>query len=109
MREKHGKQRRGRLKVHVAVDVDSKKLLSLEVAKEEPARSTSVLEYKNWATKAESKCTSAGDGGRLKDSSHRSISSIKRIFGDTIRAFSPNGMISEVKRTFILCNILIGI
>lgn len=35
MREKHGKQRRGWLKVHVAVDVESKKLLSLEVTEED--------------------------------------------------------------------------
>ena len=34
MREKHGTQRRGWLKVHVAVDVESKRLLSLEVTEE---------------------------------------------------------------------------
>lgn len=34
MREKHGKQRRGWLKVHVAVDVESKRLLSMEVTEE---------------------------------------------------------------------------
>ncbi len=35
MREKHGKQRRGWLKVHVAVDVESKRLLSMEVTEED--------------------------------------------------------------------------
>ncbi len=36
MREKHGTQRRGWLKVHVTVDVASKRLLSLEVQKKMP-------------------------------------------------------------------------
>jgi len=39
MREKHGKVRRGWLKVHVAIDVESKKLLSIEVTKETTADS----------------------------------------------------------------------
>jgi hypothetical protein len=39
MREKHGKVRRGWLKVHVAVDVESKKLLSIEVTEEKIADS----------------------------------------------------------------------
>jgi len=34
IREKHGKTRKGWLKVHVAVDVESKKLLSIEVTEE---------------------------------------------------------------------------
>ena len=42
MREKHGTQRRGWLKVHVAVDVESKRLLSLEVT-EENASDSEVL------------------------------------------------------------------
>ena len=37
------------------------------------------------------------------------FSSIKRIFGETVRADSPDGMISEVKRAFILYNVLISI
>ena len=39
MREKHGKSRRGWLKVHVAVDVESKKLLAIEVTEEKTADS----------------------------------------------------------------------
>ena len=39
MREKHGKLRRGWLKVHVAVDVESKRLLSLEVTEEDTSDS----------------------------------------------------------------------
>jgi hypothetical protein len=34
MREKHGKQRRGWLKVPVAVDVESKRLLSIEITED---------------------------------------------------------------------------
>jgi hypothetical protein len=37
------------------------------------------------------------------------FSSIKRIFGEAARTASPEGMISEVKRAFILYNILISI
>ena len=39
MREKHGKQRRGWLKVHVAVDVESKRLLDMEVTEEDTSDS----------------------------------------------------------------------
>ena len=39
MREKHGKQRRGWLKVHVAVDVESKRLLSIEITEEDTSDS----------------------------------------------------------------------
>ena len=137
MREKHGKQRRGWLKVHVAVDVESKKLLSLEVTEEDTsdsevlrplledinieeglmdgaydtndafefmkskgvdcpgikirenavvgnevsARSTAVLEYKKWATKAGSRCINTGKGGQLKAYSHRSSVSLVRLLG----------------------------
>ena len=42
MHEKHGTQRRGWLKVHVAVDVESKRLLSFEVT-EENASDSEVL------------------------------------------------------------------
>jgi len=39
VREKHGKTHKGWLKVHVAVDVESKKLLSIEVTEEDTADS----------------------------------------------------------------------
>jgi hypothetical protein len=39
MREKHGKRRQGWLKVHVAVDVESKRLLSMEVIEEDTSDS----------------------------------------------------------------------
>ncbi len=37
------------------------------------------------------------------------FSSIKRIFGETVRAASPDEMILEVKRAFIFYNIFINI
>ncbi|HUS74594.1 MAG TPA: transposase, partial [Methanothrix sp.] len=37
------------------------------------------------------------------------FSSIKRIFGETVRASSPEGMVAEIKRAFILYNILMNI
>jgi hypothetical protein len=161
MREKHGKTRRGWLKVHVAVDVKSKKLLSIEVTEEttadsevlrpllkdinikdglmdgafdtndafnfmkekgvdcpgikirenavvgeEPSpRSNAVLEfmkngYKGWKQMHQYGRRWAVEGY---------FSAVKRIFGETTRASSTEGMISEVKRSFILYNIIIGI
>ena len=161
MREKHGTQRRGWLKVHVAVDVESKRLLSLEVTeentsdsevlrpllkdvnfedaledgaydtndafefmksngadcpgikirgnavvgKEESARSMAVLEYQNMGYKGWRQMHQYGRRWAVEGL----FSSIKRIFGETVRAASPEGIISEVKRAFILYNILISI
>ena len=154
MREKHGTQRRGWLKVHVAVDVESKRLLSLEVTeentsdsevlrpllkdvnfedaledgaydtndafefmksngadcpgikirgnavvgKEESARSMAVLEYQKMGYKGWRQMHQYGRRWAVEGL----FSSIKRIFGETVRAASPEGMISEVKRAFIL-------
>jgi Transposase DDE domain len=161
MREKHGRVRRGWLKVHVAVDVESKKLLSIEVTEEkiadsevlrpllkdvnikdglmdgafdtndafnfmkekcvdcpgikirenavvgdEPSpRSNAVLDYlkngyKGWKQKHQYGRRWAAEGY---------FSSVKRIFGETVRASSISGMISETKRLFILYNMLIGV
>ncbi|HUS74967.1 MAG TPA: IS5 family transposase [Methanothrix sp.] len=161
MREKHGKKRRGWLKVHVAVDVESKRLLSLEVTeedtsdsevlrplledvniedaladgaydtndafefmksksvdypgikirenavvgKEESARSDAVLEYKKMGYNGWKQMHQYGRRWAVEGF----FSSIKRIFGETVRASSPEGMVSEVKRAFILYNILISI
>ena len=137
MREKHGTPRREWLKVHVAVDVESNRLLPLEVTEEntldnevlrplledvnfedaladgayvtndafefmksngedcpgikirgnavvgkkESVRSMAVLEYQKWDTKVGGKCISMGDGGQLKESSHRSSVSLVRLLG----------------------------
>ena len=159
MREKHGKQRRGWLKVHVAVNVGSKRLLSMEVTEENTldsevlrpllkdvnieeglmdgtydtsdafefmkskgvdcpgikirenaivgkdasSRSTAVLEFKKNGLQ--------GGWKQMHQYGRRwavegFFSSIKRIFGETVRASSRVGMVSEVKRSFILYNIL---
>ncbi len=161
MREKHGRVRRGWLKVHVAVDVKSKKLLSIEVTEEkiadsevlrpllkdvniedglmdggfdtndafnfmkekgvdcpgikirenavvgeEPSpRSNAVLDYlkngyKGWKQKHQYGRRWAVEGY---------FSSVKRIFGETVRASSIRGMISEIKRLFILYNMIISV
>lgn len=161
MREKHGKQRRGWLKVHVAVDVESKKLLSLEVTEEDTsdsevlrplledinieeglmdgaydtndafefmkskgvdcpgikirenavvgnevsARSTAVLEYKKMGYKGWKQMHQYGKRWAVEGL----FSSIKRIFGEIVRASSTEGMVSEVKRAFILYNIIISV
>jgi len=161
MREKHGKVRRGWLKVHVAVDIESKKLLSIEVTEEKVAdsevlrpllkdinlkdglmdgafdtndafnfmkekgvncpgikirenaivgeeplpRSNAVLDflkngYKGWKQKHQYGRRWAVEGY---------FSSVKRIFGETVRASSIMGMISEIKRLFILYNLIISV
>ncbi len=161
MREKHGKVRRGWLKVHVAVDVESKKLLSIEVTEEKVAdsevlrpllkgvniedglmdgafdtndafnfmkekgvdcpgikirenaivseepspRSNAVLDYlkngyKGWKQKHQYGRRWAVEGY---------FSSVKRIFGETVRASSIRGMVSETKRLFILYNMIISV
>jgi len=161
MREKHGTKRRGWLKVHVAVDVESKRLLSLEVTEEdtsdsevlrpllkdvnikeglmdgaydtndafefmkskgvdcpgikirenavvgkgESSRSTAVLEFKKMGYKGWKQMHQYG----RRWAAEGFFSSIKRIFGETVRASSPEGMVAEIKRAFILYNILIGI
>ena len=161
MREKHGKQRRGWLKVHVAVDVESKRLLSMEVTEEdtsdsevlrplledvnieeglmdgaydtndafefmkskgvecpgikirenaivgkvESARSTAVLEFKKMGYKGWKQMHKYGRRWAVEGF----FSSIKRIFGETVRASSPKGMVAEIKRAFILYNILMSI
>lgn len=161
MREKHGKQRRGWLKVHVAVDVESKNLLSLEVTEEDTsdsevlrpllkdiniegalldgaydtidafefmkskgvdcpgikirenavvgkevsARSMAVLEYKKLGYKGWKQMHQYGRRWAVEGL----FSSIKRIFGEIVRASSIEGMVAEVKRTFILYNILISL
>jgi hypothetical protein len=161
MREKHGKQRRGWLKVHVAVDVESKRLLSLEVTEEDTsdseilrpllknvnikeglmdgaydtndafefmkskgldfpgikirenavvgkvafARSAAVLEYKKMGYKGWKQMHQYGRRWAVEGF----FSSIKRIVGETVRASSHEGMVCEIKRAFILYNILISI
>jgi hypothetical protein len=161
MREKHGKQRRGWLKVHVAVDVESKRLLSIEITEENisdsevlrpllkdvpfedaladgaydtkdafefmkskgldcpgikirenaivgkggSSRSTAVLEFKKMGYKGWKQMHQYGRRWAVEGF----FSSIKRIFGETVRASSPEGMVSEVKRSFILYNILISL
>jgi len=161
MREKHGKTRRGWLKVHVTIDVKSKKLLSIEVTEEtiadsevlrpllkdinikdglmdgafdtndafnfmkekgvdcpgikirenavvgeEPSpRSNAVLEfmkngYKGWKQMHQYGRRWAVEGY---------FSAVKRIFGETARASSTERMISEIKRSFILYNIIMSV
>ena len=147
MRGKHGTQRRGWLKVHVAVDVESKRLLSLEVAEEnaldsevlrplwrdvnfedaledgaydtndafefmesngadcpgikirgnavvgkESARSMAVLEYQKMGYKGWRQMHPYGRRWAVEGL----FSSTKRIFGETVRAASPEGMISRL-------------
>ena len=159
MREKHGTQRRGWLKVHVAVDVESKRLLSLEVTeenasdsevlrpllkdvnfedaledgaygtndafefmksngedcpgikirgnavvgKEESVRAMAVLKYQKMGYKGWRQMHHYGRRWAVEGL----ISSIKRIFGETVRAASPEGMILRLKKhSFCIIHLL---
>jgi len=162
MREKHGKVRRGWLKVHITVDVESKKLLSIEVTDEKTAdsevlrpllkdinnikdalmdggfdtndafdfmkekgvdcpgikirenavvgnepspRSNAVLEFKKNGYEGWKQMHQYGRRWAVEGY----FSSVKRILGETVRASSPAGMIAEIKRSFILYNIIMSV
>ena len=75
------------------------------VGKEEFARSMAVPEYRKIGYEGWRQMHQYG----IRRASERLFSSIKCIFGETVRAASPKGMISKVKRAFILYNIIIGI
>ncbi len=74
------------------------------VGKEEFARSMAVLEYQKMGYKGWRQMHQYGRRWTVEGL----LSSIKRIFGEAVRAASPEGMISEVKRAFILYKILIS-
>ncbi len=75
------------------------------VGKEESTRSMAVLEYKKMGYKGWRQMYQYGRQWAVEGL----FSSIMRIFGETVRAESPDGTISEVKIAFILYNILISI
>jgi hypothetical protein len=161
MREKHGKQRRGWLKVHIAVDVESKRLVSIEITDEkvvdeemfrpllkdvdikdalgdgaydnedafkfmeeknvnipgikirknakvgpEPApRANAVLEFMKYGYDSWKMIHNYGDRWAVEGF----FSAIKRIFGETVRATSVEGMVAELKRIFIFYDIILGL
>jgi hypothetical protein len=88
------------------VDCPGIKIRENAVVGEEPSpRSNAVLDYlkngyKGWKKKHQYGRRWAAEGY---------FSSVKRIFGETVRASSISGMISETKRLFILYNMLIGV
>jgi len=75
------------------------------VGNEITARSNAVLEYKKNGYKGWKQMHQYGRRWAVEGF----FSSIKRIFGETVRASSPEGMVNEIKRAFILYNILIRI
>lgn len=156
MRKTHRGERRGWIKVHIAVDVEKKELLSMKVTDEKTgdsevfeslvenlnlkdclgdgsyddkevfelleekgvgppgikirknargglsprgkaAREFKKLGYEEWKKKHEYGKRWAAEGF---------FSSVKRCFGETVRAASPGGMVREVKRKFTLYNFI---
>lgn len=161
MREKHGKTRRGWIKVHVAVDAETNQLISLEVSDEKTAdsemfkplleplknlkdiladgaydtydnftylmtergldppgikirenasrkgltdRAFAVREYQKIGYEDWKKKHNYGQ----RWSSEGLFSAVKRMFGETVRATSMEGMIREVESKFLLYNMLLS-
>lgn len=159
LRKKHHGERRGWIKVHVAVDVESKELLSIEITDEKTGDSEvfgdlvedldlknclgdgaydteevfEILEKKGTGPpgikirkNAKTSLSPRGESVRQfqeqgyerwkekQDYGKRwavegFFSAIKRCFGETVRAASPEGMIREVKRKFTLYNLMTSI
>lgn len=75
------------------------------VSEDATARSTAVLELKKMGYTGWKQMHQYGRRWAVEGS----FSSIKRIFDETVRGSSPEGMVVEAKRAFILYNIFMGI
>jgi hypothetical protein len=75
------------------------------VGKDASARSTAVLEFKKMGYKGWKQMHKYGRRWSVEGF----FSSIKRIFSETVRASSPEGMAKEIKRAFILYDIHMSI
>ncbi|KXB08526.1 hypothetical protein AKJ56_01050 [candidate division MSBL1 archaeon SCGC-AAA382N08] len=157
LRKYHKKERRGWIKVHVAVDVESKELLSIEVTDEKTGDSEvfedlvedldlenciadgaydseeifEILKEKGVdpppAVKLRKNAnTGLSPRGKAAREFHKLgyekwkekhnygkrwsvegfFSAVKRCFGETVRAATPEGMVREVKRKFALYNLV---
>jgi len=160
MREKHGVERRGWIKVHIAIDVETKRPVTFEItdertpdsdmvrpllenvllndalmdgaydkeevfefmkekgvtlpgikirknAKIDPGtqRADSVLEFKKYGYDSWKKVHHYG----MRWAAESVISAIKRIFGESVRASSTEGMFKEVKRSLCFYSIILNI
>lgn len=156
MRKTHRGERRGWIKVHVAVDVENKELISIEVTDEKTGdsekfgdlvkdidledcladgsyddedafelleekglgppgikirknarrglspRGQAVKEFQNLGYEEWKKKHDYGKRWAVEGF----FSAVKRCFGETVKAVSPEGMIREVKRKFALYNLI---
>ncbi len=162
IRMKHNTKRKGWIKVHVAVDVESKKLVTLEITDErisdkemakplldgvnledvlgdgaydtedlfnflkekgisrpgikirknavvsddpDSERANSVLDFKKWGYPYWRMAHQYGRRWAVEGF----FSAIKRIFGESVRATSTEGMIKEVRRIFSFYNIILSV
>ncbi|KXB04790.1 hypothetical protein AKJ50_02010 [candidate division MSBL1 archaeon SCGC-AAA382A13] len=157
IRKYHRDERRGWIKVHVAVDAETKKLLSIEVTDEktgdskvfgklvkdldlEDCLADGAYDSEEIFELLEEKGVDPPPGVKLRKNASTGLSprgqaarefhklgyekwkkehdygkrwtvegffsAVKRCFGETVRATSPNGMIREVKRKFALYSLL---
>ncbi|KXA93275.1 hypothetical protein AKJ64_01040 [candidate division MSBL1 archaeon SCGC-AAA259E17] len=157
LRKYHEGKRRGWIKVHVAVDVESKELLSIEVTDEktgdsevfeelvedldlEDCLADGAYDSEEIFELLEEKGVDPPPGVKLRKDANTGLSprgeaakqfhdlgyeewkeehdygkrwsvegffsSVKRCFGETVRATSPEGMFREVKRKFALYNLV---
>jgi hypothetical protein len=160
MREKHGVERKGWIKVHIAVDVETRRPITFEITDERTTdqemvkplltdvkledsmmdgaydkeevfkfmkekgvtmpgikirknavvkagteRAESVLEFKKYGYDSWKKVH--GYGRRWAAESV--FSAIKRIFGETVRATSTEGMFGEIRRMLTFYTIILGV
>jgi hypothetical protein len=160
MREKHGVERKGWIKVHIAVDVETRRPITFEitderitdqemvksllkdiklkdslmdgaydkeqvfkfmkekgvampgikirknaVVKADSARAESVLEFKKYGYNSWKVVHQYG----RRWAAESVFSAIKRIFGETVRATSIEGMVCEVRRMFAFYTIILSV
>ena len=75
------------------------------IGNEPSPRSNAVLELKKNGYKAWKQMHQYGRRWAVEGL----FSSVKRIFGEAVRASSTDGMISEIQRAFVLYNIIISV
>lgn len=76
MREKHGVERKGWIKVHIAVDVETRRPITFEITDE---RVTDLLNSKNMVMIAGEKCINMAGGGRQRASFRQSSAYLARL------------------------------
>ena len=113
------KVKKGWVKVHIAVDVKTKKLLALEITDEgvgmKNVTTIDKTSQKEWQWKVREAREIGYEGWKDKYkygngwAAETFFSGIKRTFGETSRAKSIEGVFQEVKLKFLFYNMLLSL